>query len=228
MGLQAELLKLANEIPRLRVHLVPMLRNAAGIQVETRGRRVYLIGNTFSIKDQLKALGFAFDGQERAWWVSTTKYATIKGKVEALLQPAAPASVSAPDQEEVVAPGIKAVWRDGRVYVTGNTFSIKDQLKDNGFRWDGINKSWYVSQAAWPQAKRMFAPARSEAPPSRSGKATPAQVNFAMKLLARVSQADWFDTDMGDTGIGKPSREDLEEMSPADISALIDEIKGMY
>lgn len=31
-----------------------------------------------------------------------------------------------------------------RVYVTGNTFSVKDQLKDAGCHWDGERKQWWI------------------------------------------------------------------------------------
>lgn len=40
------------------------------ITIESRGRRHYLVGNTFAIKDRLRAAGFHFDGDNRAWWTS--------------------------------------------------------------------------------------------------------------------------------------------------------------
>ena len=40
------------------------------IQIQKEGRRHYLIGNTFSIKDQIKSAGGHWDPDKRAWWVS--------------------------------------------------------------------------------------------------------------------------------------------------------------
>lgn len=43
------------------------------IKPEIQGRRVYLFGNTFGIKDAIKAAGGKWDPDQRAWWISTTK-----------------------------------------------------------------------------------------------------------------------------------------------------------
>lgn len=40
-----------------------------GITVERIGRRSYLRGNTYPIKDQLKSAGAHWDGEQRAWWI---------------------------------------------------------------------------------------------------------------------------------------------------------------
>lgn len=45
------------------------------IQIEQVGRRFYLVGNTFAIKDQIKAAGGHWDGDKRAWWVSKAEKA---------------------------------------------------------------------------------------------------------------------------------------------------------
>ena len=34
-----------------------------------------------------------------------------------------------------------------RIYVTGNTFAIKQQLKDAGCHWDGERKQWWIGAA---------------------------------------------------------------------------------
>lgn len=40
-----------------------------GIKIERAGRRSYIIGNTYAIKDELKAAGAHWDGERRAWWL---------------------------------------------------------------------------------------------------------------------------------------------------------------
>jgi hypothetical protein len=39
------------------------------INVERIGRRSYLRGNTYPIKDQLRSAGAHWDGEQRAWWI---------------------------------------------------------------------------------------------------------------------------------------------------------------
>jgi len=43
------------------------------ITIEVKGARVYFIGNTFSVKDAIKALGGHWDSEKKAWWVGKAK-----------------------------------------------------------------------------------------------------------------------------------------------------------
>jgi hypothetical protein len=43
------------------------------ITLEKQGRRVYLIGNTYPIKDQIKNAGGKWDADRKAWWVGVAK-----------------------------------------------------------------------------------------------------------------------------------------------------------
>jgi hypothetical protein len=38
---------------------------------------------------------------------------------------------------------------DGKVFVTGKTFEVKDDLKAMGFRWNPRRKAWFVTEARW-------------------------------------------------------------------------------
>jgi hypothetical protein len=59
-----------------------------------------------------------------------------------------------------------------------------------------------------------------------TGRASDAQVNFALKLIQRASRGGgWFDTDMGDAGMKPPSERELRNMSSKEISVLIDSLK---
>lgn len=40
------------------------------ITVQSEGRRHYLLGNTYSIKEQLRSAGAHWDGDRKAWWTS--------------------------------------------------------------------------------------------------------------------------------------------------------------
>lgn len=39
------------------------------IQLQSEGRRHYLVGNTYPIKDQLRAAGAKWDAGRKAWWI---------------------------------------------------------------------------------------------------------------------------------------------------------------
>lgn len=41
---------------------------AQAIQIEKQGRRYYITGNTYPIKDKIRAAGCKFDGDRKAWW----------------------------------------------------------------------------------------------------------------------------------------------------------------
>lgn len=47
------------------------------ISTETVGARVYVTGNTFAIKNELKAAGCHWDGDRKQWWIGKAKQADI-------------------------------------------------------------------------------------------------------------------------------------------------------
>jgi hypothetical protein len=46
------------------------IRQMSSITIEKAGRRFYLIGNTFAIKDELRSAGAKWDADRKAWWTS--------------------------------------------------------------------------------------------------------------------------------------------------------------
>jgi len=40
------------------------------LTIEKTGRRYYIVGNTYAIKDQLRDAGCKWDGERKAWWTS--------------------------------------------------------------------------------------------------------------------------------------------------------------
>jgi hypothetical protein len=49
--------------------------NSAAITVDSQGRRHYLRGNTYPIKNQLRDAGCKWDGAEKAWWTGKLEVA---------------------------------------------------------------------------------------------------------------------------------------------------------
>src|SRR3990167_1088102 len=60
------------------------------VTYETVGARVYVRGNTFAIRDAIKAAGGHWDGEQKAWWVGATK----RVELEAAIASAKPAAQS--------------------------------------------------------------------------------------------------------------------------------------
>jgi hypothetical protein len=48
------------------------------------------------------------------------------------------------------------------VAITGNTFPVKDQLRELGGKWDAANKAWLVPDDVADKAKAIVAGAKSE------------------------------------------------------------------
>jgi len=53
----------------------------SNISLQTEGRRIYVTGNTYPFKDQLKAAGAKFDGARKAWWIGVQKRDEIERAV---------------------------------------------------------------------------------------------------------------------------------------------------
>lgn len=56
------------------------------VKIERADRRLYFRGNTYPIKDAIKAIGGQWDPDQKAWWVGTVK----KAEAEALIASAKP------------------------------------------------------------------------------------------------------------------------------------------
>ena len=104
----------------------------AGITIEQSGTRVYLRGDTYSAKDQIKAIGGHWDGDARAWWVGTAKAAEARELVERLAsQPAAapaPAAADAPPARQYLAG--KCMYKGKKAYIAGRLVRGRTQWDD--------------------------------------------------------------------------------------------------
>jgi len=87
--------------------------------------------NAYSIKDQLKTVGFLWDAHDKVWWITESDYEKRIGGVksmEALLD------VAKKRDPEVAFEGDMAVVR--------HSYAIKDALKRAGFRFHAADGTW--------------------------------------------------------------------------------------
>lgn len=72
--------------------------------------------------------------------------------------------------------------RDGqRVYLTGDTFAIKDQIKGMGGHWDVDRRSWWVGIAKQAEAERLAASTPSASPDALRPKQDPSDIRLTGK-----------------------------------------------
>ncbi len=182
-----------------------------GITPERIGRRVYLRGNTYQYKGALKDLGAKWDRDQRAWWVSTTRYRQHQKELEQIIT-----------QSENPRATPKQV--DLLVYLQGQTGTRVDRRALEGL--------------SMPEASQMIdrlkksAPRKSKPKPSTSRRpstsgASLKQINYAMSLIDRLGRWGWHDSDYGQ-GMDPPSRKDLESWTQRDVSDLISSLKEEF
>lgn len=89
-------------------------RNLLTVTIETAGRRHYIIGNTFAVKDQLKEAGCKWDPDRKAWWTGKRELAD---QLQSSLSGASSSSSDARsgDDPEKITVVAKARYKD-RVY----------------------------------------------------------------------------------------------------------------
>ena len=86
------------------------------ITIERQGQRVYLVGDTYAVKDRIKAMGGHWDGERRAWWIGAAKAAEAQALVGGLASTPA-ASPAKQDPSEIRLTG-KGRYK-GREYYAG-------------------------------------------------------------------------------------------------------------
>jgi hypothetical protein len=102
------------------------------ITLEKIKTRLYFAGDSYSVKDQIKALGGHWDGDRRQWWVGSAKASEAEALV-AKLSGAASGSTAdtAPAKED--ADSIKLV---GKAKYKGRTYYVRwvGQCKDGSYK----------------------------------------------------------------------------------------------
>lgn len=89
------------------------------VRIESEGRRHYLVGDTYAVRDRIRALGAHWDAGRKAWWTGK------RDQAEALVAQlnAAPAPAASEARPEPQAPGMSAIVA-GRATYKGRTYYI--------------------------------------------------------------------------------------------------------
>jgi len=228
-SLRESLIRVASDIPELRSVLLPQLKKcAAAIEVKKEGRRYYLLGNTFPYKDDLRGFGANWDPQRRAWWISSMKWKKYEKDVTSLL---GLSGDKQPDKDLILSDSVTALFRGDDVFLSGDTYAIKDDLKRHKFRWDGQKRMWFLPRGMWPRVEKtireMVVPRKPE-PKRTPGAASEKQINYAMRMIQRLGDWGWHDSDWGQDGSRSPTRKELEGWKAKDVSELISSLKDEF
>lgn len=115
--------------------------------------------------------------------------------------------------------------------LSGNTYPIKEVIKAAGGVWDRYKKEWLVPDKevlgklqVLMQATPAKQKAASSSIPSSGGKATPKQVNYAMKLIKKLEQEDYgtFTT----FGYQNTTTNELAKLTKKQMSDMIDSLRS--
>jgi hypothetical protein len=90
------------------------------ITLETVGRRIYLRGDTYSIRDSIRSVGGHWDPDAKAWWLGAGKLAEAQRIVASANESAAgnaPAQPEAPGDSAIVAG--RGTYRGKAYYLAG-------------------------------------------------------------------------------------------------------------
>lgn len=103
--------------------------NMSNIELKEEGQRVYVLGNTFPIKDAIKSAGGHWDADRKAWWIGKKK----KSELEASIGKVAGGSQHA--QGERQEPGEDAAVA-GRAEYKGRTYYLAGRVEKGRTHWD--------------------------------------------------------------------------------------------
>ncbi len=125
------------------------------MQIQIEGRRAYVLGDTFAIKDKIKSMGGHWDADRRAWWLAANqkdKLDAIIGARQAVTQQQAQAGMT--DRDMIAG---KAEYK-GKTYLLlwEGTTSRGTQAAKLAFR-DG-SKTFWADAAEYRVSKRYREP----------------------------------------------------------------------
>lgn len=117
------------------------------MRLEKRDRRLYFMDAPFSAKDALKGAGAKWDPDVRAWWMGSTREADAEAIIARLSAQA--------EQAQAALPAATGPM----VAVDGNTYAVRDRLREMGGKWDGDAKTWRVPESRLAAAKSLVSSA---------------------------------------------------------------------
>lgn len=106
----------------------------AAIKIVSEGRRHYITGNTYPIKDQLRSAGAKWDAERKAWWTGKREVAEqfVSASVGVVHQDAPERPAAAPSNG---APGESATVA-GKATYKGRTYYIAGRVARGRTSWD--------------------------------------------------------------------------------------------
>jgi hypothetical protein len=125
---------------------------------------VAIPGNTYPVREELKALGATWDKEGRTWRIAPEKLALARAVVENQGKAAPETHLAAkreaalnttidsltdPFEEEASGPPLVAI--------TGNTYPVKDALKAIGATWNTEKRTWMIAEKKAEYARAIVA-----------------------------------------------------------------------
>lgn len=121
------------------------------IKIEERGTRVYAIGNTYPIREDLKEAGCRWDARQKAWWCKPIN----RDRLEAVIAHVPETPEKAPESTEP------------KVSIGGNTYPVRDKLRALGGKYVPEDKTWLVPASKEKEAQEIVANAPREFRPTK-------------------------------------------------------------
>lgn len=121
--------------------MFPIQGTKMTIEIKSEGRRHYIVGNTFAIKDQLRSAGAKWDADRRAWWTGKREVA------EQFIGATGASSDAAPDSRPA-----------GESIADNTTIAGKAQYQGKEYLllWSGQTKRGIAAKLAFPDGSRVF------------------------------------------------------------------------
>ena len=157
--------------------MITIEENIAQNQTEDGDALVPIRGNTYAVREQLKALFGKWNANDKVWEVPAFHAAEARALVAA--QPPQQPRLDVRD------------W----VPVKGNTYAVKDILKQQfNARWDGDNKAWLVAPDKLAAAQAIAVALKGTSSPTKRCWECGCEFTFAQ---AKKNGGEWRDSYCG-------------------------------
>ena len=157
--------------------MITIEQNIAQNQTEDGDALVPIRGNTYAVREQLKALFGKWNANDKVWEVPASHAAKARALVAA--QPPQQPRLDVRD------------W----VPVKGNTYAVKDILKQQfNARWDGDNKAWLVAPDKLAAAQAIADALKGTSSPTKRCWECGCEFTFAQ---AKKNGGEWRDSYCG-------------------------------
>lgn len=135
--------------------------------MQTEGRRIYLAGNTFPIKSQIKSAGGHWDNDRKMWWIGTGKKEEIEKAISTGNSSAAASTVTVRQEETGENIKVKGKARyKGHIYFVvwsgttsrGEAFKLAFRAGSKVFWADAAEVQWekYYQEREWRGRKEGY------------------------------------------------------------------------